>query len=322
MASDSLRTLRRAKRYYAVRLFGHPNVVGVGIGQKLTDGEATGDLAIRVYVTRKVSLAELADDDRLPVRLDVPESRRRPGAFEVPVDVIEVGDVKPVGMGRTRPLRMGFDISRSLPSLYDRGTMGAVVADQLGRRYLLSCNHVLADVNNGATGDAIKQPSNGGTQNVIGDLARYVPIRTVGLNRIDAALAALVTGVDQGTFIDGIGPITQLADPVPARGTAVQLTGSNAAEPRFGVIDDRDAEWIVNYGGVQAGFQDQVLITTPTTQGDSGSLVVTLTGRAVAIVIAGGPGSPTVCSPLKDVLRELGSGYLTGTGEDLRLQLV
>lgn len=47
-----------------------PNVVAVGVGPKVRRGEATGEIAIKVFVSRKVGLAELTDSERIPGNLE------------------------------------------------------------------------------------------------------------------------------------------------------------------------------------------------------------------------------------------------------------
>jgi len=47
-----------------------PNVTGVGVGQKITKGVHCGPVAVKVYVSKKVPLDELAPEDRVPSELD------------------------------------------------------------------------------------------------------------------------------------------------------------------------------------------------------------------------------------------------------------
>lgn len=314
----TLEEVRRAKKQCAAQMLARRDVVGVGIGRRLVKGEPGEERALRVYVRRKLPMQDLNEDEALPRVVLL--AGKAPGAapVEVPVDVIEVGAVEAVGKGQVRPLLMGYDTSRSVPARFDFGTMAGVVADQFGRRYLLSCNHVLADLDIGAPGDEIVQPQNGGR---IGALARRVPVHTAISNRVDAALAELDAGLDQGTVIDGIGHVVGVADPVPSVGTNVQLTGANGAGPRSGRLTDREADWIVDYKGLFAPFEKQILLDIPVEPGDSGALAVTDSGRVVGMVIAGGP-AISVCSPIKTILDELGSAFVTGSAEYLTLQLV
>ncbi len=47
-----------------------PNVVGVGIGQKTRGGQPTGETAVKVFVSRKVPVDELRQEDRVPPTLE------------------------------------------------------------------------------------------------------------------------------------------------------------------------------------------------------------------------------------------------------------
>jgi hypothetical protein len=58
-------------------------VVGVGVGLRHTGGQRTDQVAVVVMVDRKVPLAQLRPQDRLPSEID-----------GVPVDVKEVGELR------------------------------------------------------------------------------------------------------------------------------------------------------------------------------------------------------------------------------------
>ena len=82
------------------RLSRLPNVVGLGIVSRHADEPGAEELAIGVYVRRKVPANRLRRADRIPTRLrvDTGASYRL-----VPVRVIEQGDVVVEPGGRTRP---------------------------------------------------------------------------------------------------------------------------------------------------------------------------------------------------------------------------
>jgi len=58
--------LKSTKRKHEAFLRRLPNVVGVGIGPKTRDGQRTAEMAIRVYVSRKVPAEALPPDERIP----------------------------------------------------------------------------------------------------------------------------------------------------------------------------------------------------------------------------------------------------------------
>jgi hypothetical protein len=73
------------------RLAGLPNVVGFGI-QPLNDGDPQGQLAVAVYVRKKLPLAQLAPSDVVPKKIGTTLDGEH---VEAPTRVIEVGDIRP-----------------------------------------------------------------------------------------------------------------------------------------------------------------------------------------------------------------------------------
>jgi hypothetical protein len=55
--------VNRIKKDHADRLLSKANVVGVGVGPKNVSGQPTGELAIKVYVSRKVEPQSLTPED-------------------------------------------------------------------------------------------------------------------------------------------------------------------------------------------------------------------------------------------------------------------
>lgn len=79
--------------------------------------------------------------------------------------------------------------------------------------FILSNNHVLANVNRGVQGDEILQPgpADGGTNvDVIANLQRFVTIRLGGSlpNRVDAAIAKVAPNVEHNLSICSIGRVS------------------------------------------------------------------------------------------------------------------
>jgi hypothetical protein len=79
----------RAQARHSAALRAHPHVIGTATGPQLTGGRPTGDLAVKVYVERK--LPGLAAPDAVP---------RFVGG--VPTDVIETGPARALSPARTR----------------------------------------------------------------------------------------------------------------------------------------------------------------------------------------------------------------------------
>jgi hypothetical protein len=286
------------------------NIVGLGVGEKVTLNRLTGALAVKIYVRRKYPEADIAPFERLPNDID-----------GVPTDIEEVGMIQALSAPctvarrqRQRPAPCGVSVGHLEITA---GTIGAVVRDSgkadNGRRYILGNNHVLANSNGARPGDAIWQPGkfDGGTPaDQIGTLTRFVPLNFAGGdNRMDAAIAEITPGVVVED-ICAIGPIAGRT--TPARNLTVLKHGRTTGLTR-GVITDVDADIRVDYPGFGAAlFINTVMIrglppTTPFSEGgDSGSLIVDAAHRACALLFAGASATDvTFANPLAAVLRRL-----------------
>ena len=179
-----------------------PNVVGMGVGVKWSNGEPTGEPALVALVSHKMAQDELNPSDLVPRTL-----------AGMQTDVLEVGypfagvgtlpelttelkppangsggyrvseTVEPIEAGierlaqRIRPAEGGYSVGHFKITA---GTIATCVYDILSggstnppshgigippRYYILSNNHVLANSNEGAVGDPILQPGpfDGGT---------------------------------------------------------------------------------------------------------------------------------------------------------------
>src|SRR6266481_5005395 len=137
---------------YAVSARPQQNVVGVGLGTKVTKGKATRQPCVRFYVDRKLGETAIPPEFVLPSTVN-----------GVPTDVIETGRflaqpaAVPVQQRRQRPASpgcsIGFQFTGAKAGFVMAGTFGAVVAAG-SVRYILSNNHVLADENSLPIGSA------------------------------------------------------------------------------------------------------------------------------------------------------------------------
>src|SRR6266508_3137165 len=175
--------------------------------------------------------------------------------------------------------------------------------------YLLSNNHVLANSNHAMIGDPILQPGpfDGGTDPAdrIARLSRFVPItfeppvpRASHRNLVDAAIAEaefhdLEREVDWSGVAKGWYPRARLKV-----GDRVKKTG-RTTNYTLGRVIATNATIDVNYGGGKvARFLDQIVTTSMSAGGDSGSLVLssapgsqpgTQDDFAVGLLFAGSP---------------------------------
>lgn len=300
---DHARTLKRS---LSERLFGvaaesagsylsaiplDSNIQGFGFGTKMTGSSIGSEVAVRVYVRAKLAKASLSSEERIPDEID-----------GVPTDVIAVGDITPLW---PRPVSCGVSIGHFAITA---GTLGCLVENGAGTRYILSNNHVLANVNAGAPGDDILEPgpSDGGASHPpIARLTDFEPIDLTGAaNRIDAAIAEPVDAGSVKPDILSIGRVTpQSIQPVQhmsvvKHGRTTQYTA--------GLISDVAADIRVRYGSKIGVFEAQIAVTGVagpfSDGGDSGSLVVDAVGkRPVGLLFAGG-GSTTFCNPIDLVM--------------------
>ena len=184
-----------------------PGVVGTAVG-RLPSGEP----AVKVLVID-------ASVSGLPRALD-----GIPLAVQVTGQLVALSDPTT----RQRPAPLGFSVGH--PAI-TAGTIAARVIDASGNVYLLSNNHVLANGNDAAIGDAALQPGpfDGGTAaDRIGTLAAFQAIDFSGAaNTIDAAIAL----VQQG----------DLANATPSDGYGTPSAAIFGDANQDGLFDDRSA---------------------------------------------------------------------------------
>lgn len=322
--------VKQSKETHKATILAKPNVVGVGVGEKVSDGQKTGETCVVVLVRQKIPLAGLSADALVPQEVG-----------GVKTDIIEVGDIRAFQnrTDRWRPAPGGVSIGHYQITA---GTLGCVVRDrQSGDRLILSNNHVLANSNDANPGDPILQPgpADGGNQanDTIAHLERFCPIQfsespptcsiagTVAdigntlaklsgsqhqlraitanpqaTNEVDAAVARPLDGDDILDEILEIGVVSGTA--TATLGMGVRKSGRTTAFTT-GEITVLDATVSVSYGTGRTAQFDNQIITGPMSQGgDSGSLVVAGDSlQAVGLLFAGSD-QTTVINPIQAVL--------------------
>jgi len=187
--------VRALKKTHWQRLKTDRNVIGTAFGQRTAHGEKTDEPALVIYVIRKSPKASIPPSRLLPRRMYI-------GGDCVEVDVVETGPIYAFEFtGRERPATDGISVGHFNITA---GTIGSVVTDNTdGSMCILSNNHVLADENAGAIGDAIIQPGafDGGSPpgDTIATLKRFVTLMPTG-NLVDCAIGQ----VTQGSVIDQV----------------------------------------------------------------------------------------------------------------------
>lgn len=166
MATD-ISAVRETLRHHCHPLLRRANVVATGAGFKVSGGAITDTPAIICSVERKLPAGQLSASDRVPELVE-----------GVPTDVIETGPIRALAArtDRHRPAPGGVSIGHRQITA---GTLGCLV--RRGSEVLiLSNNHVMANSNAAAPGDAILQPGphDGGRfpDDHLAELVDFVPI--------------------------------------------------------------------------------------------------------------------------------------------------
>lgn len=163
-----------AQSLYQHSLLKKPNVVGVAVGFKESNGVVTDQLAVVVLVEQKKPLAALSAESAIPRELD-----------GLRTDVVEVGYLRALQTpkDRFRPvIPSGVSIGHYKVTA---GTLGTIVKDRTtSELFILSNNHVLANCNDSVPGDAILQPGSiDGGQNpgdIVAKLERFIKLGYIG----------------------------------------------------------------------------------------------------------------------------------------------
>jgi hypothetical protein len=287
------------------------NLVGIGVGYKVSKGKVRPTHAVRFYVVSKLPLSAIPDAQLLP---------RSIGGL--PTDVIETGLFQafaaPAGQKRIRPARpgcsIGFQFSGAKAGYVMAGTFGAVVADG-STRYILSNNHVLANENTLPLGSPIFQPGllDGGkpATDIIAKLTKFIPLKFSGINHVDCALAEPTSPkLTSPTVLPKVGKLARSTPIAAVVGMKVHKTGRTTGY-RTGVVFDVSADVKVGYDGGTATFQNQVLVRGDTAEpfsdsGDSGSMIVDRKTQQATALLFGGSTSYTIGNHMSDVLAALG----------------
>ena|SRR3990167_6184098 len=283
------------------------NVVGVGIGDKITANQPTGKECIRVYVKSKRSIQSLNKKDIVPKKIN-----------EVETDVIEIGEIRAFQYKKyMRPAKCGVSIGHYKITT---GTLGALVVDKTTNEILiLSNNHVLANSNKAKIGDSIYQPGpydGGSPSTLLANLSRFVKIQTRSWwafwkkepkNRVDCAVATPIDSTDVSEEILDIGTPRDVAN--VKVGSKLQKTGRTTGHTK-GVVMDADVTVVVNYGSFTAKFEHQIMANAMSAGGDSGSLVLDENKNAIGLLFAGSDNT-TIINSIHDVLESLNVRLIT-----------
>lgn len=293
--------------------FQNPLVIGTGIS-----ADENGITFIIVFTTEKVehrsdvaleNIGKGNDKFALPTKVDgVSISSVVTDEFQA---FLDPSDRFP------RPVPIG--VSTGHPDI-TAGTIGCRVKDAQGNVYALSNNHVYADENQASKGDNVIQPGtyDGGSSPAddIGTLAGFVPIKFGGAdNFVDAAIASTTTSlVGYSTLVGGYGTPSSTTVDATIR-MRVQKFGRTTGLTK-GRIYAVNTSVDVGYDGGVARFVNQIIITPGTFSagGDSGSLIVSISGNNPVGLLFAGSTQYTIANPIDAVLNAFGVTIDDGSG--------
>jgi hypothetical protein len=281
------------------------NVVGVGIGEKVTEGASEGILSVKFFVRVKYPKAELSKADLLPETID-----------GLPVDVEETGTFRAQAMPnprtRMRPAKPGSSVGFADPAgqFVMAGTFGALVKKD-NKLFILSNNHVLADENRLALKSDIFQPGllDGGNalNDKIAKLSKFITLLPGVFNKVDAAIAEVNKKSDVSSSILFIGAPTGTKK--AALDMSVHKFG-RTTRYTVGKVVSIDTDVKVSYDIGDLSFSDQIIIvgdnsTSFSDSGDSGSLILERsTQKAVGLLFAGSK-THTIANHISEVTKAL-----------------
>jgi hypothetical protein len=264
--------LRRSRRWPSISAWETKgsNIVGIGFGTKEVKGAGVGSgPALRIYVRRKLPKGKVRAADRIPETIN-----------GLATDVIEVGTFK----SAARPAEGGAAGHNPNSRC---GTLGCLVrGNSAVNRYILSCFHVLGQINSPVELDSVVEPCGGSK---IAELWSWMNFQPAG-NVVDCAIARLMNPTDFLPNLHGIG--RQNPSPMDAfEHQSVKKSGGNPPYVTLGVVSDVSADFPVNYPQGTFGFVNQILVRGVGGAfgfgGDSGALVVdAATLRAVGLLFA------------------------------------
>jgi len=296
--------------------------VGIGVGDGSSPGALPGDPVLEVYTIEPEAPGETR------ARLASAAGVQALASADVPIKTVCTGiiDASQHRM-RLRPSPGGISIGHvritaGTQACLARGRSGV----RVNRLMVLSNNHVLANSNAAAIGDAIVQPGpyDGGRApaDQVAVLERFVPIHFAGGNNlVDAATGwawpdrvrrelMYLSGGAVRYFRVGSTPVAAVPGlAVGKTGRTTQLTSGRVTA--VGVTIN------VNFGGGRvARFVNQIAVRATSGNfsqgGDSGSLIWTWDARRapVGLLFAGGGGT-TFANRITDVLAALDISLVT-----------
>ena len=305
------------------QLLALPNVLAVAVGYRYSGGKRTRQQVISVHVERKTD--DIASEHRIPSRINgirtdvielafdthplhLPLSRSLTGS-DATLDIARYGTIQGgIAIGLSQAHTVSSQDGQKL-SVYEPGTLGAVVFDRATQQPLLLSNYHVLAASGFHSNAPVMQPSPGDKGNSQTDVVAKLK-RAVYNEWADCAVAALTDQRPYQTAIVGIGAINGAATAyigaaVRKRGRTTQLT--------YGTIEQVGLTVKAQFMGKPFVFRDQLLVRVNplrsiafAAHGDSGAVVVDSQNNIIGLLsLIGKDGQTAVVNPISAVMQAL-----------------
>ena len=255
-------------------LWHDPNILGFGVGPKLSKEDGHSETCLVFFVRRKLAKRRLRYLKAIPKYITLKTLGTR-----VLTDVQEWGSL-PISHGSVSAGASVGDL------VGNSGTMTLAVTDNpTGNSMILSCSHVLARCGLGHAGDQIESPADPTSDpgpNIVGKLVRFTEIDPKASdNEVDAAIARPNNGVSLSNNIPSIGNTSGIRDLTQegdsAIGVQVQKFGSVTGKQTGSIRNIHVSTSIVYHqlpGDPSVDFVELVQYDGVSQEGDSGAPVL------------------------------------------------
>jgi hypothetical protein len=285
---------------------GPHNLMGLAVGARECNGHLTGELAIKVFVRKKVARSRVEAAALVPPRIN-----------GYPTDVEEIGEIRALSAGAGGPLPIPCGEPIANERGVEEGTLGCLVVTD-GQQCLLSCNHVIANLNDAEVGDTVLfHDSQTGARLPIAQLLKWSTLELDNesmVNMVDAAVARLLPDSVSHKLLK-----IPLASPPRDAAVFDNVTKYGCTTGvTLGIVDCVNAEIPVTFEGRigdvtvdRTGlFEGQVRIRSMGApfcdSGDSGSMVLLVgTNQPVGLLFAGDVSQGFFANPIRAVVNTL-----------------
>ncbi|MGN6257344.1 MAG: hypothetical protein ACTHN3_06305 [Solirubrobacterales bacterium] len=321
-------------------------VHAVGVGAKVTEGEPTGEPAIKVFVEEKLPLEEVAPEDRVPaevegVKTDVVEMPK-PTVLQTPGQLFGADRVD---RHEYRPIQGGTQVTREGP--YGHGTLGCLCTVQGDEKTVIALtnHHVVYDkCSDKPNHEAVGQPDGESSSSDCCDDIIGTVLDAQCDEEVDITLIKLKAGLKWLAEVHEIGRIGATHNiseaeanthtyQVKKRGRTSGLTGGTVQA--IGLKGE-----VMNPDGITVHRKYNNVISivpnpdpaspgTPTDfslPGDSGSAVLNAEDMVVGILFGGSSATKTTSGsglafPIKALIDKFAEGVEAGRKLELRVAL-